>query len=115
MHQRNIKLTDFGLSKRTFEVSSNTSKILGVIPYMDPRSFENKYYKLNEKSDVYSVGVLLWQISSGSKPFYEVSHNAVLILLILKGKREEVIDGTPIKYSNLYRGNYYLIYTFLIS
>jgi len=111
VHQKNIKLADFGLSKEIEEVSSsNTSKILGVIPYVDPKSFDNKEnYKLNKKSDVYSIGVLLWQISSGYRPFYEVDHDASLILSILNGRREEIIDGTPVKYSNLYTGNNYLI------
>ncbi|PKY56236.1 hypothetical protein RhiirA4_476371 [Rhizophagus irregularis] len=37
---------------------------------MDPKKFSNRSYSLNEKSDVYSVGVLLWEISSGKPPFY---------------------------------------------
>ena len=56
VHQRNIKLTDFGLSKKVTEASSNTSKIFGVIPYVDPKKFNDQNYKLNKKSDVYSIG-----------------------------------------------------------
>jgi hypothetical protein len=47
-----------------------------MVPYVDPKSFSrrrnnnNQMYSLNEKSDVYSVGVLLWEISSGQPPFY---------------------------------------------
>jgi len=61
---------------------------------------------LNKKSDVYSVGVLLWQISSGRKPFCskDVNYGICLTLAILNGKREEVIEGTPVEYSNLYKG-----------
>ncbi|UZO08236.1 uncharacterized protein OCT59_028494 [Rhizophagus irregularis] len=103
VHQKNIKLADFGLSKKIAEASSNTSKILGIMPYIDPKKLENQNYKLDKKSDVYSIGVLLWQISSGYKPFYELDHDAGLVLAILNGKREEIINGTPIKYSNLYR------------
>ncbi|GES98820.1 kinase-like domain-containing protein [Rhizophagus clarus] len=103
IHQKNVKLTDFGLSKRIVEASSNTSKLLGVIPYMDPMKFNNQNYKLNKKSDVYSVGILLWQISSGRKPFHKVDYDLSLTLSILKGKREEIIGETPVEYSNLYR------------
>ncbi|CAB4390485.1 unnamed protein product [Rhizophagus irregularis] len=104
INQKNIKLADFGLSKKIIEASSSTSKVLGVMPYVDPKSFDDKEkYKLNKKSDVYSVGVLLWQISSGYKPFHEVDHSVSLMLSILKGKREKIIDGTPVKYSDLYR------------
>ncbi|GBB95585.1 hypothetical protein RclHR1_02570019 [Rhizophagus clarus] len=103
IHQKNIKLADFGLSKKIAEASSNTSKIFGVIPYVDPKSFDNiENYKLDKKSDVYSIGVLLWQISSGYKPFYDIDYNTNLALFILNGKREKIIDGTPVNYSDLY-------------
>jgi serine/threonine protein kinase len=88
---------------------------MGIIPYIDPKSFNNKNninnqnqnYKLNKKSDVYSIGVLMWQISSGRRPFYAegVEYDIDLVLNILKGKRENFIDGTPIEYSTLCKGN----------
>jgi hypothetical protein len=77
---------------------------LGVIPYVDPKSFDDQQYRLNESSDMYSIGVLMWQISSGSQPFYDVKSDANLILGILNGKREKIIPGTPVEYSNLYKG-----------
>ena len=75
------------------------------MPYIDPKKLNNQNYKLDKHSDVYSIGILLWQISSGYNPFHEADHDATLILSILSGKREKIIDGTPIKYSNLYTGN----------
>jgi hypothetical protein len=82
-----------------------------MIPYVDPKSFSrrrnntnNQMYSLNEKSDVYSVGVLLWEISSGQPPFdaegeqYDVS----LVLEISQGLRETVIPDTPDEYVKIY-------------
>ncbi|CAG8650794.1 1972_t:CDS:2, partial [Funneliformis caledonium] len=87
--------------------SSNTSKILGIIPYIDPKSFKNynqsQKFKLNMKSDVYSVGVLLWQISSGHRPFENVDYDMTLFSNISKGCREKIINGTPMEYCNLYQ------------
>ena len=101
-------MADFGLSKKIDEKSSNASKIFGVIPYIDPKRLsQNQNYKLNKKSDVYSIGVLLWQISSGYQPFKSIIYDMILILDIINGKREKVIDGTPIDYSNLYKGKPY--------
>jgi serine/threonine protein kinase len=109
VHEKKIKLADFGLSKKIAEASSNASKIIGVVPYIDPKSFNNQKqnYKLNKKSDVYSVGVLLWQISSGYEPFKNegFDYDACLMLNILNGKREEMTNGTPIEYYKLYTGN----------
>ncbi|RGB35178.1 kinase-like domain-containing protein [Rhizophagus diaphanus] len=102
VHQKKLKLADFGLSKKIAEVSSNTSKILGVIPFVDPKKLNNRCYKLNKKSDIYSIGVLMWQISSGCQPFSDCDYDASLILSIINGKREAIIDSTPKEYSNLY-------------
>ena len=86
------------------------SEIRGVIPYIDPKKFDqSQNYKLNKKSDVYSIGVLMWQISSGCEPFKNkgFGYGARLILFILNGNREEMIDGTPVEYNKLYTGNKY--------
>jgi len=117
VHQKDIKLADFGLSKKIAEASSSTSEMFGIIPYMDPKIFNNQYnvndqsknYKLNKKSDVYSVGVIMWQISSGCQPFYPEGkkYDLSLALAIQRGEREKIIDGTPTEYSNLYTSKLY--------
>ena len=77
----------------------------GVVPYIDPQYLDNiKDKVINQKYDVYSVGVLFWQISSGHKPFEDVEYDANLIMDIKRGQRENVVKGTPIEYSTLYKG-----------
>ncbi|GBB87501.1 hypothetical protein RclHR1_00140005 [Rhizophagus clarus] len=104
IHQKNIKLIDFGLSRKIVEASNNASQILGVMPYIDPKKLRSRDYKLDKKSDVYSVGIIMWQISSGYRPFSkdDVICDATLCLSILSGERGEIIIGTPVEYSNLY-------------
>jgi serine/threonine protein kinase len=95
-------LADFGLSRRA-EVSNSTKNIFEALPYIDPQYYKNKTNnnRPNKKSDVYSVGVLLWEISSGQKPFG--SYDAPLLLFdIINGKREVPISGTPVDYVNIY-------------
>ena len=100
-------MADIGLSRKIAEASNN-AKLLGLIPYIDPKSFNNRNqsYKLSKKSDVYSVGVLMWQISSGYKPFDYKNYDIGLAVSILDGLREKIIDGTPVEYKNLYTSNY---------
>jgi heptaprenylglyceryl phosphate synthase len=55
----------------------------------------------------------MWQISSGCRPFSDDDYDAYLIMSILNGKREEIIDGTPVEYSNLYTGTVIKIVSFI--
>ena len=69
-----------------------------------------KQSKLNKKSDVYSVGILLWEISSGYPPFYTENehHDIDLICEISKGLRETPIPGSHEDYVKIYTGKYKL-------
>ena len=114
VHQRTIKLADFGLSKRTEASSNIQSTLFGVVPYVEPKSFtrqrNNKVYSLNKKSDVYSVGVLLWEMSSGQPPFCNERYDVSLAMEISQGRRERPVPNTPEGYIKLYTGKHTTIY-----
>ncbi|RIB11722.1 kinase-like domain-containing protein [Gigaspora rosea] len=108
LHDKNIlvdngrmMIADFGLSKSL----ENTSKSIsgGVWTFTDPSYLANQYmFKRGKPSDIYSLGLLFWELSSGFPPFKNVSDVAEIILDLISGKRETPINGTPIDFMNLY-------------
>jgi serine/threonine protein kinase len=107
-------LADFGLSKRIEGTSDILSKLLRIVTYIDPQIFNRKgdsnnqirLCTLNKKSDVYSIGILLWEISSGRPPFCNESYDIELAMKILQGLRENPITNTPDDYVKVYTGKY---------
>jgi hypothetical protein len=53
--------------------------------------------------------MLFWEISSGRTPFESDPIDVKLILSIIQGRREILIDGTPLKYFEIYDGKYWFI------
>jgi len=109
-------LADFGLSKRIEAASNLRSNPLEQIPFTDPKRFvrlrnsdgTTQRYTLSEKSNVYSVGVLLWEISSGYPPFHRNGepYDVGLALEIVQGTRETTVPDTPKDFADLYIGKY---------
>ncbi|CAB4488115.1 unnamed protein product [Rhizophagus irregularis] len=116
IQQNSIRLADSGLSRRIKDVSRTSINSFDTIPYTDPRCInikENsmdahkggkqiKKFDLNEKSDIYSLGVIFWELSSGKKPFADDEYDSPLAMKIEKGLRKGIIERTPEKYYNLY-------------
>ncbi|RHZ64222.1 hypothetical protein Glove_326g58 [Diversispora epigaea] len=70
-----------------------------MIPYVAPEVFIDSSY--SKASDVYSFGMLMWEFTSGHRPFFNKPHNSRLICNIGGGLRPEITDDTPEVFSNL--------------
>ena len=70
--------------------------------YIEPQCYKNDSYVRDKKSDIYSLGVLLWEITSGHPPFSKIPAHT-LIYKIASGFREQPIIDTPSAYANLYQ------------
>lgn len=65
-----VKLVDFGLAfQKASDVLTATGISLGTPAYMSPEQIEGGRVETNERSDVYSLGVTLYEAASGRRPF----------------------------------------------
>ena len=80
-----------------YNLSNN--EIYGVIPYIAPEIFKGSSF--SKESDVYSLGMIMWEFTTGCKPFANAEHDHNLIYQIIDGKRPEITDDTPECFANL--------------
>lgn len=81
--QGEVLLTDFGLAKAMSGASRHQSAVKGKIPYMSPEQLRND--ELDPRSDLFSLGVVLFECLSGSRP-YDGGNDPSTILQILHGE-----------------------------
>ncbi|KEH91989.1 Stk1 family PASTA domain-containing Ser/Thr kinase [Clostridium botulinum] len=87
---RNIKVTDFGIAKATSSVTiTNSDKIIGSAHYISPEQAKGRF--VDCKTDIYSLGIILYEMVTGKVPYDGESPVSVA----LKHVQEELIP--PIK------------------
>ena len=69
------RITDLGLSK---PVNEADNKVFGVLPYVAPEVLREKGY--TKVSDIYSFGIIAWEILSGLPPYHEFAHEENLAI-----------------------------------
>ncbi len=62
-----VKVTDFGIARITDSSKTKTGMVLGTPSYMSPEQLAGK--KIDGRSDLFSLGVMLYQMACGKLPF----------------------------------------------
>ncbi len=62
-----LKITDFGIARITDSSKTKTGMVLGTPSYMSPEQLAGK--KVNGRSDLFSLGVMMFQLITGRLPF----------------------------------------------
>jgi serine/threonine-protein kinase len=103
-----VKVLDFGLASasETLEADpagvtkpalTQAGTILGTVPYMSPEQVEGK--PLDPRSDLFSLGVVLYELLTGARPFKGDSSPALMSAILrddprpVRDQRAQVPDG----------------------
>lgn len=93
------KITDFGLAKISGGDLGLTSagQVLGTPSYMPPEQASGRISDINESSDIYSIGAILYSLLTGQPPFQADHHLDVLIQVIEQEAKSprELVSKVP--------------------
>lgn len=100
------KIADFGLAK-TKNISSSRSnhfEIVGSLGWMAPEVLKDQKY--SEQSDIYSLGMIIWEIADKcTVPYKKITDYALLRLHVVEdNKREKMPNDTPQNICNIIEG-----------
>jgi WD40 repeat protein/serine/threonine protein kinase len=94
-HQPVPKVIDFGVAKATSQPLTDKTmftgfgQIVGTLEYMSPEQAKVNQLDIDTRSDIYSLGVLLYELLTGSTPFDRTHLRAVAFDETLRIIREE--------------------------
>ncbi|KAI1315791.1 hypothetical protein EDD11_000345 [Mortierella claussenii] len=90
-----------GVTAKADADDDQNDPLIGVMAYIAPERFRNPKF-FDAKCDIYSLGVLLWELTTGHSAFAKVPQDVHLAVAIMNGKRELPVEGTPVEYKALY-------------
>jgi Tol biopolymer transport system component len=108
-----VKVLDFGLAKvaaavpepgdGTTEFVTDTRHVVGTTGYMSPEQAEGR--TVDARSDIFSFGVMLYEMASGTRPFNGESSLAILTSILRDDPKPliEVNPGLPADYDRIVR------------
>jgi len=87
-----LKITDFGIARLTDSRRTKTGMVLGTPSSMSPEQLRGK--ELDGRTDLYSLGVLLYQLLSGQLP-YKADSLTQLMVKITSGDPADLVSLRP--------------------
>src|SRR4030067_959687 len=88
-----VKITDFGIAKFANDVTiTATGSMIGSPAYMSPEHVRG--IDLDSRSDLFSLGIVLYEILSGQKPFPGENYQEV-ITTILAEEPKPILQIAP--------------------
>jgi serine/threonine protein kinase len=76
-YEGDVKIVDFGIAKAaTAQVATIAGTLKGKIPYMSPEQCRGE--SVDRRSDIFSIGTLLWELTTGKRLFAGENEFAIL-------------------------------------
>ncbi|MGB2887843.1 MAG: serine/threonine-protein kinase [Candidatus Acidiferrales bacterium] len=75
-----VKVVDFGIARLVDTSKTQTGTLLGTLAYMSPQQIRGKH--ADERSDIWAMGVVMYELLSYQRPFSDENHAAVLLSII---------------------------------
>ena len=97
-----VKLADFGLVRATAESSlTTTSVMMGTVAYLSPEQVRGG--SVDARSDVYSAGIVLYELLTGTTPFHGDTSLATAYMRLDHPvpRASKAIDGVPAEFDQL--------------
>lgn len=91
-----VKVTDFGIAKVVSSATINTSASMGSVHYISPEQARGGYS--DERSDIYSLGITLFEMLTGTVPFDGDSAVSVAVQHIQDSipLPSQLVEGVPV-------------------
>jgi serine/threonine protein kinase len=91
------KATDFGLAVREEELAGEKGRLAGTLPYMSPEQVRREGHRLDGRSDIYSLGVVLYELLCGRRPFTATTEDELIDQILYREARppRQIKDSIP--------------------
>ncbi|CAI2190641.1 6199_t:CDS:2, partial [Funneliformis geosporum] len=96
---KRILISDLGISKSLIESIDNDEEIYDIVPYVALEILQRQKYIT--ASDIYSFGMIMWELMTGRRLFWDQSHDTDLIINICDGLRPSIVTNAPDGYIGL--------------
>src|SRR3984957_21149124 len=105
LHSGNILYSQFHDTWRISDLGfcgpadKSSGSVYGNLPYIAPEVIDGK--GTTKSSDIYSIAMLMWEISSRQPPFINYEHDYDLTMNIINSIRPRIEPETPLEYKSL--------------